>query len=543
MPALKSYLHSLDSDFLSRIAKQWGIDIDLQDNYSAIDEIDKNMRNPDLLKEMLDSLPSKAIRAWESLRVNQGREIWAKFTRDNGGIREVGAAQRKRNIPEDHPISVTETLFYRGLIGRTFLNLPPEPREYAFIPDELLALPVDKYTGSTKVQIRPALKSETEVIETARTNILVQSTDWLAALRMGRSETDISDQAFQMREAFIRQICKADGLFQSDQLPDTDAIKIFLQTDRINVLSSWYKIWKDSNEINDLRMIPGFKFEGNWKNNPLLPRKVILDLLSSLDANTWWSFSSLVAFIKSNTPDFQRSGGEYDSWFIKKHESHDYLKGFDSWNQVEGELLKYLIYGPLHWLGLLDISANKKEASITAFKISALYSTITNPVDENRQPFEESGTPSIKNNLISIPSNTSRVTRYQIGRFCEIHSRQKEETLFKVTAKSMTEAVNQGLRPTQLLQILEKSVKFPIPVSLASILNRWEKFGEEISITKGVLVKVTNTEIMHSIKQNPRITKMILEELNSTTILIKRESVEVFQKEVEAVGFLIEVDL
>jgi hypothetical protein len=346
-----------------------------------------------------------------------------------------------------------------------------------------------------------------------------------------------------MREAFIRQICKAAGLVHSDQLPDTDAIKIFLQTDRINVLSGWYKIWKDSNEINDLRMIPGLKFEGNWKNNPRLPRKMIADLLSGLDGETWWSFSSLVASIKSNIPDFQRSSGEYDSWFIRKIDKPDYLKGFGAWDQIEGELLKYLIYGPLHWLGLLDIAANKKEGTITAFKISTLYSTITNSVDENRQPFEESGTPAIKNNLISLPTNTSRVTRYQIGRFCEIHSRQKEQTLFKVTAESMTEAVNQGLRPTQLLQILEKSVRLPIPASLSNILNRWEKFGKEISISQSILVRVLNNETMNSIKQNPRISKMILEDLNPTTILIKRESLEVFQKEVEAIGFLIEVDL
>ena len=44
------------------------------------------------------------------------------------------------------------------------------------------------------------------------------------------------------------------------------------------------------------------------------------------------------------------------SWFIRREGSEQYLRGFAHWEAVEGELLRYMIAGPLHWLGVTDIA-------------------------------------------------------------------------------------------------------------------------------------------------------------------------------------------
>ncbi|NIO71720.1 MAG: hypothetical protein GTN71_22490, partial [Anaerolineae bacterium] len=51
--------------------------------------------------------------------------------------------------------------------------------------------------------------------------------------------------------------------------------------------------------------------------------------------------------IKESDPDFQRPDGDYSSWYIRQADTGRYLSGFESWDQVEGALIAYLIAQPL----------------------------------------------------------------------------------------------------------------------------------------------------------------------------------------------------
>ncbi len=93
--------------------------------------------------------------------------------------------------------------------------------------------------------------------------------------------------------------------------------------------------------------------------------------LSRLPQETWWSLNSFVAGIHEKQPDFQRPGGDYDSWFIQRAGEKNFLRGFDTWEEVDGALIRFLISGPLHWLGWYDLAAPTAGASPTAFRPSA----------------------------------------------------------------------------------------------------------------------------------------------------------------------------
>ena len=59
--------------------------------------------------------------------------------------------------------------------------------------------------------------------------------------------------------------------------------------------------------------------------------------------------------IKSTEPDFQRPGGDSESGYIRSEREDVYLNGFESWDQVDGALLRFMLTGPLHWLGLAEL--------------------------------------------------------------------------------------------------------------------------------------------------------------------------------------------
>ena len=57
----------------------------------------------------------------------------------------MGAARRERERPDRAPVSVTETLFYKALIGRAFFETSQGLREFAFIPEEFYQFPNSRY--------------------------------------------------------------------------------------------------------------------------------------------------------------------------------------------------------------------------------------------------------------------------------------------------------------------------------------------------------------------------------------------------------------
>ena len=71
--------------------------------------------------------------------------------------------------------------------------------------------------------------------------------------------------------------------------------------------------WQESETFNELRLMPGIICEGEWKNQPLVTREFLLNLLEAIPENKWWNFNSFINDIKKKYPDFQRPAGDYDS--------------------------------------------------------------------------------------------------------------------------------------------------------------------------------------------------------------------------------------
>jgi hypothetical protein len=84
-----------------------------------------------------------------------------------------------------------------------------------------------------------------------------------------------------------------------------------------------------------------------------------LNLLDAIPEEQWWSINALVRDIKQKYADFQRPAGDYDSWFIKRESDGQYLRGFVSWDQVDGALIKFFITNILHWLGQVDFVSQR----------------------------------------------------------------------------------------------------------------------------------------------------------------------------------------
>jgi hypothetical protein len=535
MPELLQSLLKQDIGHLRIIAEFWGIELESATVDDAREELSASLLDAELIAELIDSLSLQAQSALRALVKAEGRIPWVVFTRQYGDIREMGAAKRDRERPHLKPASTAEFLYYRGLLARAFFDDDKGPQEFAYIPDDLLEqlynifeeevvdepveVKVDLPQEATEAEPlgRPASPGEKGRESLADDSILDDATTFLAALRMGKDMASGGLPLLSHEQVPVLQsLLTAARLIRKD-IPQAEAVKTFLECPRGEALKILQDAWIESDSFNELWLMPGLICEGEWRNNPPETREFLLNLLDALPEEKWWSLGAFVRDIKQKYADFQRPAGDYDSWFIKRKTDGQYLRGFASWEQVDGALIKYFITNILHWLGQVDLSTADGASEPSAFKIKS-------SVDGQRT--EETGKLHVSSQgVISIPRSAPRVVRYQVSRFCEWDEPKDDGYRYHVTTNSLSKAREQGLKVEHLLVLLSKHTDAGVPPSLVKALKRWEANGTEARLQTQVILKVSKPEVLEEMRKS-KAAKFLGEVLSPTTIIVKGGAIQ-----------------
>lgn len=559
MPDLEHTLQGHDLGFLRIVADTWGVELNSPDTVIALPLIVQLIiEHPDFA-EVIESLPDDSKSVLLALIQNEGHLPWASFVRKYGDVRRMGSARRDRERPDRKPASAVEVLWYRGLVGRAFFNLPPEnePQEYAYIPEDILPLLPTLQSGTPIPMGRPATPLEASFAILANDTILDHACTLLAALRLRMNETALSQLNLGgIPVPVLKGLLKAARLLDYDGLPYSDTTRGFLEAPRGRALAQLVQAWMEDKTFNELRFLPGLKFEGEWSNDPLHARTIILDLLSQLPEDRWWSLSAFQSAIREQQPDFQRPAGDYDSWFIRQESSGNYLRGFGSWDEVDGVLVRFIITGPMHWLGLIDLATNDPTLSAnsspqkmqlpTALRLSRWAASLWHGEAPENLSAEDGGIKPLQDGRLAVSSLVSRAVRYQIARFCQWDGEKEKDGhidyLYRLTPTALERAKTQGLRASQLVSLLRRHCETSIPPMLISALERWENNATQVQIEKVVLLRVTSPEILSALRRT-QAARWLGESLNETTILIQPGMEEKVLRGLIEIGYLSEAKI
>ena len=568
MPSLSQTLPSNDIGFLRIVASLWGLELTSSDPAEAAVELAEALCDAELLEEVVSTLPAGGRAALEALALEDGRMPWVAFARRFGELREMGPGKRDREQPHARPSSATEILWYRALLSKAFFNTDKGPQEFAFIPDDLFMamnfaglMPVTEPDEAPELEEAPEEPAQAETPRTSRLavpaelspapprrsdeplgrpaspaekaaqlpasdRILDDACTYLAAQRMG-----LEAPKMRVPAPVLRDLLRAANLLTAEELKP-EAIKSFLEAPRERALEILQTGWQSSLLFNELRQVPGLTFDGSFDNQPLVTREFLLELLEPLPDAQWWSLTSFVRDIKTRYADFQRPAGDYDSWFIKREADGAYLRGFGSWDEVDGALIRYLICGPLHWLGLLDLSSPAAGAPPSAFRSPVAPLT---PAAGGKLTVGSQGS-------ILVPRLASLAVRYQIARFCEWEPAREEDYPYRVTAASLKRAREQGLKAEHLLALLRKHVSNSLPPTFVKALQRWEQNGTEARVESLVVLKVTRPEVLKEL-QASKAARFLGVVLGPTTVVIQPGAHAKVMEALAELGILAEAKL
>ena len=541
MPNLAESLQGRDLGHLRIIAELWGVELGEQDTHVALLRLILSILSSSRVGGLVNELNPNEKEALTDLIRHAGRLPWAQFTRIYGEVREMGVAKRDREQPYKQPVSAVEALWYRGMIAKAFFDSPAGPEEFAYIPDDLLVqIPLATDLNTPRMG-RQASTMEYARVYLANDRVLDHACTLLAALRLGISLPGpfATPSGEELTPAILTSLLAESGLLDEAGMPVPEPVRAFLEASRAEALAELARSWVQSTLFNELRLLPDLSTEGKWENDPLRARQAVISHLSDVPAETWWSLGSFMAAIKQRTPDFQRPAGDYDSWFIRATGSGEYLRGFEHWDAVDGRLIRYILTGPLHWLGVLDLACPQTSQEVTAFRLSGWSRALLKGEPPKGMAVEEEPLIARSDARLSARRLVPLRVRYQLARFCEWGRETPDEYQYQISPASLTHARKQGLTVSQLVTLLNRYAR-AVPPALVKALEKWDKTGSEARIEKMLILRVTSAEVLQALRTS-RASRFLGEPLGPTIISIKPGAAQKVLGALAELGYLGEI--
>ncbi len=517
----------------------------------------------------LASCSPAAQDAWRALAAAGGRMKTPAFTRRFGAIRPVGPGKLEREQVWRSPDGPVEELWYRGLIFRAFADLGAGPVEYVYIPDDLLP-PPGAPTLAAAVAQTPAL-APTQPPARVRQAFNVLAVDLCALLAAIREAPPRVDRAGQLRPADRERL--QDGLLLQEAARfdlmitlarergwlttgggrltvEAAASTAWLRATPWEGIRALFAAWRESTDLtpdglgwNDLRHVAALQIEGVWRNDPWLARRALLDALHGLAVDAWYTIADLVAGVKAVNPDFQRPDGNYTGWYLRDRASGRYLSGFESWDDVEGRLVAFLIQGPLFWLGAvaLGLAEGGQVASFRLTPLGAAWLAGAAPPELPR-PARLTVTEDFS---VSAPLWLPLLDRFRLLRFTEpVSGRYElgEPTRHRITRGSLARARTSGVKADAILGFLQRATGGHVPARVASGLARWDQYGGAVRISRGAVLRVEDASTLAALRADPVIAPLLGDLLSAQAVMISDADLPRLLKALEELGYTARVE-
>jgi hypothetical protein len=532
LPTLRQCLVDTELAHLRIIARLWGLEVKAGRPLEVAAELAQLLADPAHAADTWRALPDDERAALTALLDAGGLMPTAVVVRRFGEIRAMGPGRLERETPWRDPISPAEGLWYRGLIYAGFAGQGSETYPIYFVPAELqTALPVRVKAREAIIQIEPAapparfhagsdllLEDLATVLAFVHNGIVRPRDEGSAAWprnikRMLLGHLRSPDP---VRLDFILHVIDQQGWFWKGDdgrlrlVPEP--VMTWLQEPADQSLAVLVDAWRQVTGWDELWCLTALQPDdtGTWRSDPTLARAALMRYLAALTPGEWVRVADFVSAIKVTDPDFQRPGGDYETWYVRDPATGAYVTGFESWDRVEGELLRALLQGPAWWLGLIELAADVDGESPQVFRVPA-------PVTPT--PAAEQSPPVVRPDLTVTMPTGRRFERFQLARVADLVL-VGDPYVYRLTPASLHRARRQRIDLNRVLSFLDSLSEAPLPKAVRLSLTRCYGRGTEVWLERTVLLRVTDEAVMKEIIASPKTGRFIERTVGSTSAVV-----------------------
>jgi hypothetical protein len=563
MPTLVRALVDYDLELLRVIASQWDVDLASDDRALAAEELAADLVDADAVIETWQRLNEQEQEAMIDLLAHEGRIPFMHFVRRYGEIRPMGPARREREKPWLEPVSVTESLYYRGLIVRSFEPTSTGAQEHIVIPSDLGAylpqIEVSAISAPPGYAVAPPRRLEGgqgASVDDAATILgylllrEVNTEPWFTNTPVEAIDQHLRRGKSPAYRAMLLHLLHDLGMIGADEFltqrittVNKDASRPWLEAPRLHQLRSLAETWRDSTTWNDLAFTPGLDAD-KWPNDPRLARQVVLETLAKVPTEIWWSLDGFIDHIKQTNPDFQRAGGDYGAWYLRDVYTGEIIHGFQYWDHVEGALIRFILEGPMRWMGLVQSAPG-------AFALTPLGVALIGRQDWPSTPDQDSRISIDPQGVITVPAAFGRYERVQLSRFTAwisppavgMASPRGESDdgvyLYRITAQALERVREEGITiPTHIIPFLQRHSGHSIPQNVLKMLEAWHAQPDEVIVQDAVILTSKDLGVYERLRKDPRVARWMGQQIGPHAHAVRRDDMPALLNALREAGIL-----
>ena len=490
MRGLRQSLIQHSSPLLEEVARYWGLPLVVRSPEQGAADLAAHMLTPAVFKAMYESLSPAARAALHIVATFDPPMAWPTFVRRWGPVRDLGPRRLLREQPWRAPLSPGEELVYRCLVFRTTTQLGDHLAEVVYVPDDIRLLLSEEDAPRRALAI--PTQEPPDIIRQSGHAFINDLTMLLAFAYNEGLEVDweglpLRAPLARLGERFIvpleptalhRPPARVHLLFHHARTLGL----LYQEGNRLRVhgkrLARWLKqpiayqrlivwrAWAESKRWHDLTFVSALQCVSPIApGDPVGARERVLRHLHDLTTNAWYRIEDLIAWMHEHDPDFLRPDGDYQQWVIREAETGEVLRGFESWERVEGRLVHFYLTGPLFWLGGVMVDAEGTRFALTEAGYRWLRRR-SEPIRRERPRLIVSA-----NFRIRFPHTVHPFDHFRVARFADWEA-SRPEYVYRITEASLARARTQGLSRRQILEFLRKAGGGKVPVTLWRTLQR-----------------------------------------------------------------------
>ncbi len=215
-------------------------------------------------------------------------------------------------------------------------------------------------------------------------------------------------------------------------------------------------------------------------------RRLLVHNLSEMAIEGWIDEDSFCESVRLHDPDFLREDHASPSFAVVELSTGLELYGPDSWNVVEGEWIRYLLRGPLHWLGLVEWGLGPGGRAVG-------FRWIGDEIAD--EPGEVAAKPEIlveDSIRLAVPVPGDLRLLYSMEPYMELLSRDKVSR-YRVTRASLLAGLEAGGSWDELRRALETLVGPDLPAQVTERAEEWAS-GYGRFLLEGATLVTASTE-------------------------------------------------
>ena len=557
MYPLHRFLVDYDMAMLRALARNRGVTLTTNVQAEAVDHLATALLEPLSVRTAVARLSEVGRQALGQLQSAGGRMRARHFARHFGQARPIGPGRLERETPWEEPANPAEELWYAGLIFRAFAEDETGPGEFVFVPDDLLPLLPQLHEGPAGFVLEVVSAPERDagpdtpgqqgglVQDLFRYLVFLQTREIRphADGRLGKRDfaelRKALSRADERRLHFMRHLAERLGFVtrRGEHLRlEAPAVKRWLNGSLDQQIGALQGAWRDDPTWHDLCQVPDLVCDEDtgWllRYDAVAARQALLALIARCPVEAWWSLESFVAVVKKTDPDFQRPDGDYRAWYIRDATTKSYLSGFETWDSVEGALIRDLLTGPLHWLEVVDVVGRGSEAVCYLTSAGARFLGLVQDTPDAKVFAPIVVRPDSR---IEVPTPVNLYVRFQLERFAELES--ERPCRYLLTAPALTRALARGVRVEQILAFLEQSSNAPVPANVAGQLRLWAgRFGQ-VELEEVALLQVKNERVLRELTALPETRNLIDRVLSPTLAVVQKGNLARLWRELRTLGY------